>query len=253
MARRPNAWVGRPSASVGTAMTASEIVFESSGTGRVRQHSPRSGSSVGMRFTGTDASTPDDGSGAATPADGLGGGRTVSGGSRPGVRPTRSRRTSTASRRRGGRPAVRVPAARQAGRVRGRLRRRRPGPPGFVPQGPAAAAGAAGPTVTEVDEADRPVAGATAWFGEQGCRCDTDGRGRRPFTTPGRRPAGGGYARPDAFDHQAEADRPAAGVHVGRGSRPARQSAAPVVRPQPSTDGRRRSRLWKTWRRGWRP
>lgn len=100
---------------------------------------------------------------------------------------------------------------------------------------PVTATGTAGQIVTVVDEANKPVPEATVWLSGVEYKCDKDGRTVVPFSAqPGRRPVvlgRGEFACLDTIDHQPEAYRLAAGIHVDREALLTQKLAAVVVRP----------------------
>lgn len=100
---------------------------------------------------------------------------------------------------------------------------------------PITTTGTAGQNVLVVDEANKPVPGATVWLGGQEYPCDDKGIAVVPFTaSPGRRVVvlgKGNFASLDTIDHQPETYRLEAGIHVDRESLIAQRTAALLVRP----------------------
>ena len=93
----------------------------------------------------------------------------------------------------------------------------------------------AGQKLTILDEADKPVAGATAWLGGQEYKADEKGNVVVPFsTTPSRQPiilSKGEFASLDFLQHQAENYQLLAGIHVDRESLLTQRVTSLLVRP----------------------
>ncbi|HVK18736.1 MAG TPA: Ig-like domain-containing protein, partial [Fimbriiglobus sp.] len=100
---------------------------------------------------------------------------------------------------------------------------------------PVVGTGTAGQTVTVVDDAGKPVPGASVWLGGREYRGDESGTATVPFSSePGRRPVVLGnteFACLDHIDHQPEGYRLDAGIHVDRESLVTQKVAPVLVRP----------------------
>ena len=100
---------------------------------------------------------------------------------------------------------------------------------------PIVSTGTAGQVVRVVDETNAPVTDATAWLGQVEYAADKEGAIHLPFsTTPGRRPivlSRGDFASLDYLDHQSEAYKLTAGIHVDRESLLSQRIAPIFVRP----------------------
>lgn len=100
---------------------------------------------------------------------------------------------------------------------------------------PLVASSTAGNKVTIVNESNQPVKGVTLWLNGQEYKSDADGSILVPFsTTPGRQPvvlSRGDFACLDYLEHQPEAYRLSAGIHVDRESLLSQRFAALLIRP----------------------
>lgn len=106
---------------------------------------------------------------------------------------------------------------------------------------PVVTTGTAGQLVRVVDELKKPVADATAWLGQVEYKADKDGTIHLPFSTnPGKRPiilSRGDFACLDYLDHQPEAYKLTAGIHVDRESLLSQRIAPIFVRPGLTLNG----------------
>ncbi|OWK44511.1 hypothetical protein [Fimbriiglobus ruber] len=100
---------------------------------------------------------------------------------------------------------------------------------------PVVTTGTAGQIVRVVDDANKLVSDATVWVGGQEYKADPDGRIVVPFTTaPGRHPivvSQRDFSSLDYLQHQPEAYRLLAGIHIDREALLGQRLAAVLVRP----------------------
>ena len=107
---------------------------------------------------------------------------------------------------------------------------------------PIVTTGSAGQVVRVIDEANKPVLGATVWLGGQEYTADKDGAIVVPFSTaPGRKPiviSKGEFSCLDYLQHQPEAFQLTAGIHVDREALLTQRMASLFVRPGLTLNGK---------------
>jgi len=106
---------------------------------------------------------------------------------------------------------------------------------------PIVTTGTAGQVIRVVDEKRQPVNDAALWLGQVEYKADKEGLIHVPFSTnPGRRPiilSRGDFACLDYLDHQPEAYKLTAGIHVDRESLLSQRIAPIFVRPGLTLNG----------------